>query len=80
MSTNAAWLSLGHFWWQSYAYDQILTAGVSVEEALTAVQAKADAYRDCIIDRGGTEDETIQRTCLGQVDDTVPSYLTEVDE
>jgi multiple sugar transport system substrate-binding protein len=80
MSTEATWLSLGHFWWQSYAYDQILTAGVSVEEALTAVQAKADAYRDCVVDRDGIEDDTVQRTCLGEVDDTVPAYLIEVNE
>jgi multiple sugar transport system substrate-binding protein len=80
LSTDASWLSLGHFWWQSYAYDQILTAGIPVEEALTAVQAKADAYRDCIIDRNGLEDQNIQRTCLGEVDDTVPAMWIEVDE
>lgn len=80
LSSDANWLSLGHFWWLSYAYDQILTADMPVEDALTAVQAKADAYRDCMMDRGDLEDQNIQRTCLAEVDDTVPPFLVEVSE
>jgi ABC-type glycerol-3-phosphate transport system substrate-binding protein len=80
LSTDANWLTLGHFWWQSYAYHQILTASVPVEEALAAVQAKADAYRDCVIQRDGLADQNIQRTCLGEVDDTVPPSWLEIDE
>ena len=76
---SANWLATGFFWWQNYAYDQIVTGGASVEEALAEVQAKADAYRDCIIDRDGFEDQTIQRACLGEVDDTVPPFMVETD-
>jgi hypothetical protein len=80
LSTSASWLGTGFFWWQSYAYDQILQEGVPVEEALTAVQAKANAYRECVIANDAFEDQNGQRRCLGQVDDTVPEFFIEVDE
>ena len=38
---------------------------------------QADAYRDCIIERDAFDDQDAQRTCLGEVDDTAPSFLTE---
>lgn len=76
----AQWLGTGFFWWQSYAYNQILNEGVSVEEALADVQAKADAYRECVIAQDVLEDINGQRTCLGDVDDAIPSFLIEVDE
>ena len=80
MGTTASWLGTGFFWWQSYAYDQILNNDLSVEEALAEVQAKADAYRDCVITSDAFEDVNAQRTCLGEVDETVPSFFIEVDE
>lgn len=80
LNSSASWLGTGFFWWQSYAYDQILQEGVPVEEALTAVQAKADAYRECVIANDAQEDQNEQSRCLGQVDDTVPEFFIEVDE
>lgn len=77
---DLGWMALGHFWWQSYAYNQILTADVSVEEAMSAVQARSDAYRDCLIDNNGFNDDAIQRTCLGEVDADIPAFWIEVDE
>jgi hypothetical protein len=53
---------------------------VSVEEALTAVHAKADAYRDCVITNNAQEDQNEQNRCLSQVDDTIPEFFIEVDE
>jgi hypothetical protein len=80
LNSSASWLGTGFFWWQSYAYDQILEEGVPVEEALTAVQAKADAYRECIIANDAFEDQNGQSRCLGQVDDTVPEFFIDVDD
>ncbi len=80
LSSKASWLNLGYSWWLSYAYDQILKEEVPVEEALAEVQEKADAYRTCIIERDGLEDQNIQRICLGEADDEVPSFFIEVDE
>lgn len=80
LSTSASWLGTGFFWWQSYAYNQILHDEVTVEEALTAVQAKADAYRECVIANDAQEDQNGQNRCLGQVDDTVPEFFIDVDE
>ncbi len=80
LNSSASWLGTGFFWWQSYAYDQILQEGVAVEEALTAVQAKADAYRECVIANDAFEDQGGQSRCLGQVDDTVPEFFIQVDE
>ncbi|MFO7537293.1 MAG: hypothetical protein R6X32_04450, partial [Chloroflexota bacterium] len=71
----ARWLANGALWWRSYAYDQILSNGISVEEALAAVQAKADAYRDCVITRNALENPDGQVACLGEVDDTVPDFI-----
>ena len=51
-----------------------------MEAALTAVQAKADAYRECIIANDAFEDQNGQSRCLGQVDDTVPEFFIDVDE
>jgi ABC-type glycerol-3-phosphate transport system substrate-binding protein len=78
LNTNARWLGNGAWWWLSYAYDQILSSGVTVEEALAAVQGKADVYRDCVITRDALENPGGQRTCLGEVDDTVPDFLITV--
>lgn len=78
-NSDLSWLSLGSFWWQSYAYDQILSNDVSVEDALNDIQEKADAYRNCVIEQDGFNDNSIQRTCLGGVDDTVPSFFVDVD-
>jgi ABC-type glycerol-3-phosphate transport system substrate-binding protein len=75
LNTNARWLANGALWWRSYAYDQILSNGISVEEALAAVQAKADAYRDCVITRDVLESPDGQRACLREVDDTVPDFI-----
>ncbi|MCA9945970.1 MAG: hypothetical protein KC449_20950, partial [Anaerolineales bacterium] len=58
----------------------ILHDEVTVEEALTAVQAKADAYRECVIANDAQEDQNGQNRCLGQVDDTVPEFFIDVDE
>lgn len=80
LNSSASWLGTGFFWWQSYAYDQILKGEVSVEEALTAVQAKADAYRECIIANDAQEDQNEQNRCLGEVDDTIPEFFIEVDD
>jgi ABC-type glycerol-3-phosphate transport system substrate-binding protein len=78
LNSNARWLANGALWWRSYAYDQILWNGVPVEEALAAVQVKADAYRDCVITRDALENPDGQRACLGEVDDTVPDFLITV--
>lgn len=75
LNSNARWLANGALWWRSYAYDQILSNSIPVEEALAAVQAKADAYRDCVIIRNALENPDEQRACLGEVDDTVPSFI-----
>ncbi len=80
LGNEFSWLGTGHFWWQSYAYDQILNGDATVEDALAEVQEKADAYRDCIIERDGFDEQNIQRQCLGEVDDTVPSFWIEVEE
>lgn len=80
ISNSADWLGQGFFWWKTFAYDQILQGNMSVEDVLADVQAKADTYRTCIIDHNGFEDRNIQRTCLGEADDTVPTFLIEVDE
>lgn len=77
LNSRANWLKTGFFWWQSYAYNQIIMVDVSVEEALVNVQTKADDYRDCIIARDALEDQNAQRTCLDEVDDTVPAFLIE---
>lgn len=76
-STDLAWLGLGSFWWPTYAYDQILNHDTNVEEILAEVQEKANAYRDCIIERDGFQDRSVQRACLGEADDTVPSFFVE---
>jgi ABC-type glycerol-3-phosphate transport system substrate-binding protein len=78
LNSNARWLANGALWWRSYAYDQILSNGVPVEEALAAVQAKADAYRDCVITRDALENMNGQRACLSEVDDVVPDFLIRI--
>jgi multiple sugar transport system substrate-binding protein len=80
LSASASWLSTGFFWWQAYAYDQILQNGVPVEEALADVQAKADLYRECVITNNAQEDPNGQSRCLGQVDETVPDFFIETDD
>lgn len=80
LSTSASWLSNGLFWWQSYAYDQIVQSGVPVEAALADVQAKADAYRECIIANNAHDDPNGQSRCLGQADDTVPDFFIQTDD
>jgi ABC-type glycerol-3-phosphate transport system substrate-binding protein len=78
LNSNARWLANGALWWRSYAYDQILSNGVPVEEALAAVQAKANAYRDCVITRDALENMNGQRACLSEVDDVVPDFLIRI--
>lgn len=75
LNTKARWLENGALWWLSYAYDQILSNGVSAAEALAAVQAKADVYRDCVITRDALDNPAMQRACLGEADDTVPDFI-----
>ncbi len=75
LNRKAGWLENGALWWLSYAYDQILSNGVPVEEALAVVQAKADAYRDCVIVRDVLDSLNGQRDCLRQVDDTIPDFF-----
>lgn len=79
IGSEANWLELGFSWWQIYAYDQIIANGRTVEDVLTEVQAKSDAYRTCVIDRDGLADQATQRVCLGETDEDAPPIFLEVN-
>jgi len=57
------WLDQVRPWWEE-AYRQVVTGEATVAEALAAVQLRATAYRQCIIDANGYTDETKQRMCV----------------
>lgn len=80
LNASDNWLATGFLWWLSYAYDQILTANVPVEDALASVQILADDYYNCVLTRGALEDRKEQRICLGMVDDNAPIFLIEPTE
>lgn len=62
-----SWLSTTTIWLIA-AYDQILSDGISVEEALDKAQLLADEYRSCVIVRDGYTNREAQQGCLQEVD------------
>jgi multiple sugar transport system substrate-binding protein len=71
--SDEPWLN-GALYWLGQAYDQVLTQGVSLEEALDAVQTLADDYRACVIAAGDFSTESWQG-CLKEIDPTLPDFL-----
>lgn len=69
-----SWLGIS-FIWLARAYDQVLTEGRPVEEALQDVQDIADAYRACIISNDAFTDPEAQQECLQEVDEDLPGFF-----
>ncbi len=74
ISDENSWLSYPVFWLYG-AYDQIVTGGLSVEEALENAQQLFDEYRACVIEAEGFSDEDAQKACMLEIDDSLPPFL-----
>lgn len=57
------WLERVRPWWEE-AYRQVVTGEATATEALSAVQQRAMAYRQCVMDANGYTDETEQQMCI----------------
>jgi len=51
-----------------------------VEDALADSQQKLTIYAACLIERDGFINDTERVNCLREVDDSLPSFLYEVEE
>lgn len=51
-----------------YGYHPVVAEGASVEESLAVAQAKAMAYRDCLIAHNGFSDRSARSACLQEVE------------
>ena len=81
LSNQYAWLGISYVWLYQ-AYDQIIHEGAAAEEALGAVQFKADTYRNCIIDHEAhlRADDAVYQACLREADDSLPDSFYDTNE
>jgi ABC-type glycerol-3-phosphate transport system substrate-binding protein len=63
----SSWMSPGNFLLVE-AYFEAVTGQASVTEALETADFKFDQYRQCLIDRDGFEEYSIQRACIFEVE------------
>lgn len=81
LSGQYEWLRISYVWIYQ-AYDQIVHKGVTVEEALDLVQAKADAYYNCMTNHEAhlRANEIVYKTCLREADDSLPDFFYDINE
>ncbi len=64
-------------YWLGRAYAQITNGAASVEDALGEAQSIFDAYRSCMIARGGFTNVAVRNTCIQEADPLLPTFLFE---